>query len=170
MANFKRQRVGSKKEGRREDNKRLRAAERQELEGGNSRLIRPGKWNQRPQQPLALQERPTQKKGKGHAKKSKQREGCPARAEGKRHHYMHSKRVVPGWKFDRDHWNETGEWKQRRINTVKRYKLCAYCSKEQSLGYEDYDPNNLEGLDNPHADYTNSRSSDWLLFWGLDEW
>ena len=138
----------SRRRGRRYTNKRARASERQALGGGHSHLVRPDRWDQRPQQPVVLDEseqacstKPSAEKAKqraakksGRRQKSKRSSYCPGREGNKRHHFMKEVREVTVYRYSRDQNGRIiWDWNKREPHVVQElYELCAYCPKERS--------------------------------------
>jgi hypothetical protein len=129
-----RKRSTSRKELKRIGNKQARAAEAQALNGGTSRLVRGRHWQAHVQPPLidGVTGSPKPKK-----EKKQPRYICPAREGNKHHAYLRDVEQVTDY-----HWGwdpERGDWCRKEPYTYDRkYKLCVYCGKEQSVGRRRY--------------------------------
>lgn len=148
MAGHSKRKLSGRKAGRRYENKRYRAADKQVIGGGNSKLVRHDKWGLRPRQPLLEDEslpesvsypdsrsRPP-KKQNAKKRKAKRSPYCPARSGQKHHHFLTDQREVPFYSFLEDLWGQlsdsTQQWIGRRYRT-EYYKLCAYCGEERTV-------------------------------------
>lgn len=123
MANFKRGRGTPRKEGKRIDTKRVRAAEGQALNGGHSRAVGYDSWSSRPVEPPLLDEAARQPKKKG-KKRPKRFQGCPGRPR-KAHQFLTDTRTVERLRYSwlaREQVWETVE---------EEYRLCVHCPHEE---------------------------------------
>jgi hypothetical protein len=123
----KRHRATSRKEGKRIDNKRARAAEEQAIKGGHVRLVRNSSWWVLMDQPPIIDEGERRPKQKG-KKKRAPKEHCPSNPKNKRHEYMRDEREVVDIRYVSYH-PDTG-WVTEPYTFTERYKLCVWCNKE----------------------------------------
>ena len=131
MAGNSKRKLRNRRAGKRGENKRQRAAARQVLEGGYSKMIPSRSWAHRPQQPVIIDaQRPQLKGAKSHRDHS-----CPGRTGNKRHHYLIGHRNCSSWRileFDL----AIGLLTKEPREIIEHYKLCAYCSKERVIKRE----------------------------------
>jgi len=147
MAGHSRRKLTSRRVGKRVENKRYRAADKQVIDGGHSRLIRYDRWSMRPRQPLSTDFEaddadadvemyyPSAALEKKPGPKSKRGPYCPAREGQKHHHFLTDTREVPNWPgfgkvFNHPLPPTLAEKLGARYHT-ETYKLCAYCGEER---------------------------------------
>lgn len=109
-----------RREMKRLDSKKVRAAEKGALEGGHVKNVRTGGWAGKDDRQPPLPDIPSQ--GKKHAKK-KEVKYCPARkheGEKLRHYYVDREEVC----FSFYSW-----WKEELTERrwVRKYRVCMYC-------------------------------------------
>lgn len=122
--NHRRKRT-TRREGNRIDHKRLRAAERNVIDGGKTKALRGDNWNHRFAQPPVGREVIQKDKSKPKAIKY-----CPGQEGNKRHHYLDDEEEVKIW--IRFPWFIDAPSGYRVI--TRRYKLCVYCGDEKTVG------------------------------------
>jgi len=125
--NHKRSRATARKEGKRIDTKRARAAQDQVLRGGHARIIRYW-WGPVPQQPLLEESMRRKKMSKKKRAKKKRFQGCPGRPR-KAHQFMYDTAMITV--IDHYNWYDGHTYKDIEVP----YRLCAHCSLEQVKRY-----------------------------------
>ena len=114
-----RSRRTARRDGKRIERKRVRAADRDALRGARPRLVRSPDWAGKSHLPDTPEEGEHVPGAKPSRRREKDGYWCPAREGRKRHHYL-TERVKRHARYfgvlGGEHWYE--------------HKLCAYCGKE----------------------------------------
>lgn len=113
-----RSRRTARREAKRLERKRVRAAERDVLRGGRPRRVRFGEWNRKSHQTAPIDEgehRPAPSKRKRQHKDY----WCPGRPGRKRHEYLSEIVYGPSPLY----WYRLHDW--------WRHEICAWCGKER---------------------------------------
>lgn len=146
MASHSSRKRSSRREANRQYHKRQRQADRQALQGGNSRLVRPERWAARPQQPLIADEgrpmkasasprnkQPKSSRARKREAAKKESRYCPGRPGQKRHHFLREEIEVTRYRPARNPDGTINPDKREPYKTTRTYELCAYCDAERGF-------------------------------------
>jgi hypothetical protein len=127
-----RSRRTSRRQTKRIEQKRERAADRQALSGGHSRVVHRYSWSSRPHQSETLDEDARPAKKPKEQKVSRRPEKCPKHPQQRTHQWLKDWEWQPIQGYV---WNEEREdWIYKEVGRRKRhFKLCGWCGQEKTM-------------------------------------